>query len=60
VNDFLAFKAFGWLQNLTKKYSAGHSESLANDLLCGQGGVESEEAVLSVLELKETLKNDHA
>ncbi|MEZ4967053.1 MAG: PEP/pyruvate-binding domain-containing protein [Saprospiraceae bacterium] len=60
INDFLAFKAFGWLQNLTKKYSAGHSESLANDLLCGQGGVESEEAILSVLELKETLKNDHA
>lgn len=58
VNDFLAFKAFGWLQELTKKYGDGNYESLANDLLCGQGGVESEEAVLSVLELKEAVRND--
>ncbi|MBV6442968.1 MAG: Prodigiosin synthesizing transferase PigC [Saprospiraceae bacterium] len=58
VNDFLAFKAFGWLQELTKQYGDDYSESLANDLLCGQGGVESEEAILSVLELKEAVKND--
>ncbi|MCE7924386.1 MAG: hypothetical protein DYG98_15170 [Haliscomenobacteraceae bacterium CHB4] len=58
VNDFLAFKAFGWLQELTKRYGDNHSEGLANDLLCGQGGVESEEAVLSVLKLKEMVQNN--
>ena len=60
VNDFLAFKAFGRLQDLAKKYSGDHSESLANDLLCGQGGVESEEAMLSVLELTAAVKSDPA
>lgn len=53
VNDFLAFKAFGWLQGLLRRYKIGAGEELANDLLCGIGGVESEEAILHVLELKE-------
>ncbi|MEL7339124.1 MAG: PEP/pyruvate-binding domain-containing protein, partial [Bacteroidota bacterium] len=52
INDFLAFKAFGWLQDLSKRYGLSGSEDFANDLLCGMGGVESEEAVLNVLQLK--------
>lgn len=55
VNDFLAFKFFGWLQDLISKYNISKTESLANDLLCGIGGVESEEAILNVLKLKETI-----
>ena len=57
VNDFLAFKAFGWLQGLLRRYKIGAGEELANDLLCGIGGVESEEAILHVLELKEEVNN---
>jgi len=57
VNDFLAFKAFGWLQDFIKKYDIG-KEELANDLLCGMGGVESEEAVLNVLRLKSEIINN--
>ncbi len=58
VNDFLAFKFFGWLQDLIAKYNLSKSESLANDLLCGIGGVESEEAILNVLKLKESILAD--
>ena len=58
VNDFLAFKGFGWLQDFIKKNKIG-KEELANDLLCGIGGVESEEAILNVLKLKnDILKNN--
>lgn len=57
VNDFLAFKGFGWLQDFIKKHNIGQEE-LANDLLCGIGGVESEEAVLNVLKLKDYILNN--
>jgi pyruvate,water dikinase len=56
VNDFLAFKGFGWLQDFIKKHEIG-KEELANDLLCGIGGVESEAAVLNVLKLKQDILN---
>lgn len=56
VNDFLAFKFFGWLQDFIKRQGIGE-EALANDLLCGIGGVESEEAVLNVLRLKAEILN---
>ncbi|MEL7532429.1 MAG: PEP/pyruvate-binding domain-containing protein, partial [Bacteroidota bacterium] len=52
INDFLAFKAFGWLQYLVRRFGVSEQEEFANDLLCGMGGVESEEAVLNVLRLK--------
>lgn len=60
VNDFIAFKAFGWLQGFVKKYGLSENEALANDLLCGMGGVESERAVLKTLELKEKILADPA
>ncbi len=53
VNDFLAFQFFGLLQRLILRFGISEDESLANDLLCGMEGVESEEAVLSLLDLKE-------
>ncbi len=58
VNDFLAFKFFGWLQDLISKFNLSDAESLANSLLCGIGGVESEEAILNVLKLKEKVLAD--
>lgn len=58
VNDFLAFKFFGWLQDLTSKFKLSETASLANDLLCGIGGVESEEAILNLLKLKGAVQAD--
>lgn len=60
VNDFLAFKCFGWLQDLIQYFRIGDQEELANDLLCGIGGVDSEEAVIAVLRLKEAIAGDKA
>lgn len=58
INDFLAFKAFGWLQDLVRTYGIDENAGFANDLLCGTGGIESETAVLRVLELKATIQAD--
>lgn len=58
INDFLAFRAFGWLQDLVRKFGVDEREDFANELLCGRGGVESEEAVLQMLELKAAVLDD--
>lgn len=60
VNDFLAFKFFGWLQDMIKALNIKESDTLANDLLCGIGGIASEAAVLNVLTLKEMILSDPA
>jgi phosphohistidine swiveling domain-containing protein len=52
VNDYLAFKAFGWLQDAIQKFGISENPELANELVVGQGGVESELAVMSFLTLK--------
>lgn len=52
VNDYLAFKAFGWLQDAIQHYGISENPELANELVVGQGGVESELAVMSFLHLK--------
>lgn len=58
INDFLAFKSFGWLQDLVRAYGIDKQADFANDLLCGTGGIESEIAVTRVLELKEYIQSD--
>ena len=59
VNDYLAFKAFGWLQDAIQKYGISENPELANELVVGQGGVESELAVMSFLNLKaQVLQNE--
>lgn len=55
INDFLAFKSFGWLQNLIRKYKISDNEEFANELVCGHGEVESEIAVVSLLHLKDMI-----
>lgn len=52
VNDYLAFKAFGWLQDGIQKYGISENPELANELVVGQGEVESELAVMTLLKLK--------
>ena len=59
VNDYLAFKAFGWLQDAIQKYGISENPELANELVVGQGDVESELAVMSFLNLKaQVLQNE--
>ena len=45
VNDFLAMIYFGTLSRLVKRWLPGAPDRLLNDLLAGQGGVASVEAV---------------
>ncbi|MEY4193377.1 MAG: hypothetical protein RJA00_1608, partial [Bacteroidota bacterium] len=58
VNDYLAFKAFGWLQDAIQKFGISENPELANELVVGQGGVESELAVMSFLKLKAQVLGD--
>ena len=58
VNDYLAFKAFGWLQDTIQKFGISENPELANELVVGQGGVESELAVMSFLQLKAQVLGD--
>ena len=58
VNDYLAFKAFGWLQDAIQKFGISENPELANELVVGQGGVESELAVMSFLHLKAQVLGD--
>lgn len=41
INDYLCMVHFGILNKLTKKWLSHLGESLQNDLLCGQGNLES-------------------
>ncbi len=52
VNDYLAFKAFGWLQDAIGDAGISDNPELANELVVGQGGVESELAVMAFLNIK--------
>ena len=58
VNDFLAFKFFGFLQARLKSLGFENSEAMAHQLSTQFETIESEQAVLHLLELKEQiLKN---
>lgn len=58
VNDYLSFKTFGWLQDLILSLKIAENRELANELVVGQGSVESELAVLSFLRLKDLVKSN--
>ncbi len=58
VNDFLAFKVFGWLQSLIKRWGISENEEFANELISGYGEVDSELAVVHLLQLKEQILQD--
>ncbi len=58
INDFIAFKSFGLLQQLIKKYGVSNDPKFVNNLLSGLGKPESEKAVLETLDMKEIIKNN--
>ncbi len=59
INDFLGFKSFGLLQKLCIKYKITDKEEFANDLLCGSNNVESADAVLKMLSIKDFINSNN-
>ncbi|MBU6155140.1 MAG: phosphoenolpyruvate synthase [Bdellovibrionales bacterium] len=57
VNDFLCMVFFGVLKTLTSRWMAGEAEpdSLQNDLLCGQGDLESTEPTKFLMRIAESI-----
>ncbi|HEX6912681.1 MAG TPA: PEP-utilizing enzyme, partial [Longimicrobium sp.] len=58
VNDFFAMIFFGVLVRLVEKWMPGAPPTLANDLLCGEGGIVSTEPARRVLELSARVATD--
>ncbi|MBD0321474.1 MAG: phosphoenolpyruvate synthase, partial [Gemmatimonadetes bacterium] len=58
VNDFFAMIFFGVLVRLVEKWLPDAPPTLANDLLCGEGGIISTEPARLVLELAERVASD--
>ena len=52
VNDHFAGEGFAVLNRLIAKYGFEQHENIGNDLLCGIEGMESEEPIMSLLEMK--------
>ena len=59
INDYLCMIFFGVLKKLTEKWLAqGHEgSSLQNDLLCGEGDLESTEPTKMLMRIAETIDN---
>jgi pyruvate,water dikinase len=60
VNDFFAMIFFGVLVRLVEKWLPGSPPTLANDLLCGEGGIISTEPAKRVLAMAERVAADPA
>ncbi|HWK88585.1 MAG TPA: PEP-utilizing enzyme, partial [Longimicrobium sp.] len=60
VNDFFAMIFFGVLVRLVEKWLPGAPPTLANDLLCGEGGMVSTEPAKRVLALADRAAADPA
>lgn len=60
VNDFFAMIFFGVLVRLVERWMPGAPPTLANDLLCGEGGIISTEPARRVLELSARVAADPA
>ena len=58
INDFISFQSFSILQKLSVKYNVSTKNEYANDLLCGTTGVESANAVMEMLSIKDTIVNN--
>ncbi len=58
VNDFIGFRAFSALQQKLAQIGFKEEENLANDLMCGMQGVESEQPMLKLLEMKKMIKSE--
>ncbi|MCM2280670.1 MAG: phosphoenolpyruvate synthase [Bdellovibrionaceae bacterium] len=62
INDYLCMVFFGLIKRLTEKWVAADSEgsSLQNDLLCGQGDLESTEPTKSLMRIAEWIDTGDA
>ncbi|MFP5503727.1 MAG: PEP/pyruvate-binding domain-containing protein [Candidatus Sericytochromatia bacterium] len=60
VNDFYAMVFFGALRKLVARYALDATGSLANDLLCGEGGIESTVPIQEVRALADRVNRDPA
>src|SRR5439155_2303961 len=58
VNDFFAMICFGVLCRLIEKWLPGAPPTLANDLLCGEGGIISTEPARQVMALAQRVAQD--
>ncbi len=55
-NDFYAMKYFDWLKKLCTQWGLAEYPNLHNNLLCGEGGIESVAPVRSLIRLAEKLR----
>ena len=59
LNDFFTFKFYDYLRRFVASFGIAESDNIANDLLCGIPGVDSEKPILELLGMKKTVcKND--
>jgi rifampicin phosphotransferase len=60
VNDYLCMIHFGILKKLTSKWLAKLGDSLQNDLLCGEGNLESAEPTRELIRMAGLIQADPA
>lgn len=58
INDYLCMIFFGILKKLCEKWLKGTSPSLQNDLLCGEGGLESTEPTKYLMRIAAMIDQD--
>ncbi len=58
LNDFFTFKFYDLLVKMVASYGFSKDETIANDLLCGMSGVESEMLIVELLKIKEKIIDD--
>lgn len=60
LNDFFTFRFYDALTKQCIALGFAKNETIANDLLCGTPGVESEMLVMELLEISQTVKSNKA
>jgi rifampicin phosphotransferase len=58
LNDFFTFRFYDLLKQEVSKSGLTDYETVTNDLLCGMPGVESEQLVIRLLEIKEMIRQN--
>lgn len=58
INDFYVMVFYGLLKNLCIKWCKDESGSLQNDLICGDGNIDSTKPTRLLLEISELVKSD--
>jgi pyruvate,water dikinase len=58
TNDFYAMVFYGLLKKLTALWKVDETGSLQNDLLCGEGGLESTEPAKAIIRLAIAVRSD--